>query len=142
MASYNKVILEGNVTRDVNVKYTAGGTAVAEVGMAMSHKWFDKQSNQQREETTFVDVTLFGRTAEIAGEFLAKGRPVLIDGRLKLDSWDDKTTGQKRQKLTVIGETLVLLGGGPTRAPSGDSENQVPPTTDYGAESQDPEVPF
>lgn len=110
MASFNKVILVGNLTRDPQVRYTTGGTAVAEIGMAVSRQWFDKQSNQKREETTFVDVTLWGRQAEVAGEYLAKGRPVLIEGRLQLDTWDDKETGQKRSKLRVVGEAMQMLG--------------------------------
>lgn len=111
MASFNKVILLGNLTRDPQVKYTPGGTAVAEIGLAVNRFWFDKQSNSRREETTFVDVTLWGRDAEVAGEYLAKGRPVLIEGRLQLDTWDDKQTGQKRSKLRVVGEKMQLLGG-------------------------------
>ena len=110
MASFNKVILVGNLTRDPQVKYTTGGTAVTEIGLAVSRQWFDKQSNSRKEETTFVDVTLWGRTAEIAGEYLAKGRPVLIEGRLQLDSWDDRETGQKRSKLRVVGENMTMLG--------------------------------
>ena len=95
MASFNKVILVGNLTRDPEVKYTASGTAVANLGLAVSRTWFDKQQNQKREETTFVDVTLWARQAEVAGEYLSKGRPVLIEGRLQLDTWDDKETGKK-----------------------------------------------
>ena len=110
MASFNKVILLGNLTRDPQVKYTPSGTAVAEIGLAINRYWFDKQTNSRREETTFVDVTLWSRDAEVAGEYLAKGRPVLIEGRLQLDSWDDKTTGQKRSKLRVVGERMQLLG--------------------------------
>ncbi len=111
MASFNKVILLGNLTRDPQVRYTPSGTAVAEIGLAVNRYWFDKQSNSRREETTFVDVTLWGRDAEVAGEYLAKGRPVLIEGRLQLDTWDDKQTGQKRTKLRVVGERMQLLGG-------------------------------
>jgi single-strand DNA-binding protein len=111
MASFNKVILLGNLTRDPQVKYTPSGTAVAEIGLAVNRYWFDKQSNSRREETTFIDVTLWSRDAEVAGEYLAKGRPVLIEGRLQLDTWDDKTTGQKRSKLRVVGERMQLLGG-------------------------------
>ena len=81
MASFNRVILLGNLTRDPQVKYTPGGTAVAEIGLAVNRQWFDKQSNSRREEVTFVDVTLWGRTAEIAGEYLGKGRQVLIEVR-------------------------------------------------------------
>lgn len=110
MASFNKVILLGNLTRDPQVRYTPSGTAVAEIGLAVNRYWFDKQTNSRREETTFVDVTLWGRDAEVAGEYLGKGRPVLIEGRLQLDSWDDKTTGQKRTKLRVVGERMQMLG--------------------------------
>jgi single-strand DNA-binding protein len=126
MASFNKVILLGNLTRDPQVKYTPSGSAVAEIGLAVNRYWFDKQTNSRREETTFVDVTLWGRDAEVAGEYLAKGRPVLIEGRLQLDTWDDKTTGQKRSKLRVVGERMQLLGsrgegggGGGTRGGGG-----------------------
>jgi single-strand DNA-binding protein len=83
---------------------------VTDLGLAVSYQWFDKQSNTRKEETTFVDVTFFGRTAEVAGEYLAKGRPVLIEGRLKLDTWDDRETKQKRSKLKIIGETMQMLG--------------------------------
>lgn len=111
MASFNKVILLGNLTRDPQVRYTPGGTAVAEIGLAVNRSWFDKQSNSRREETTFVDVTLWGRQAEVAGEYLSKGRPVLIEGRLQLDTWDDRETGQKRSKLKVVGENMTMLSG-------------------------------
>lgn len=113
MASFNKVILVGNLTRDPEVRYTTGGTAVTELGMAVSRQWTDKGSNERKEETTFVDVTLWGRTAEIAGEYLSKGRPVLIEGRLQLDQWEDRETGQKRSKLKVVGESMHMLGGRP-----------------------------
>ncbi|TWT55784.1 Single-stranded DNA-binding protein [Thalassoglobus neptunius] len=112
MASFNKVILVGNLTRDPQVKYTTGGTAVAEIGLAVNRTWYDKQQNQKREETTFVDVTLWGRQAEVAGEYLGKGRSVLIEGRLQLDSWEDKESGKKRSKLRVVGENMTMLGGG------------------------------
>ncbi len=160
MASFNKVILLGNLTRDPQVKYTPSGTAVAEIGLAVNRYWFDKQSNTRREETTFVDVTLWGRDAEVAGEYLAKGRPVLIEGRLQLDSWDDKQTGQKRTKLRVVGERMQMLGsrgeggggGGSGRAsapPHAQSEpSDGPPIGEYeseaassGAPPQD-DVPF
>lgn len=111
MASFNKVILVGNLTRDPQVRYTPGGSAVAEVGLAVNRSWFDKNSNSRKEETTFVDVTLWGRTAEVASEYLTKGRSVLIEGRLQLDQWDDKESGQKRSKLKVVGENMTMLGG-------------------------------
>ena len=111
MASFNKVILMGNLTRDPQVRYIPSGSAVTEIGLAVNRSWFDKQSNQRKEETTFVDVTLWGRTAEVAGEYLSKGRPVLIEGRLQLDQWEDKDSGQKRSKLRVVGESMTMLGG-------------------------------
>ena len=108
MASFNRVILLGNTTRDLELRYTQGGTAVTDVGLAVN----DRRKNASGdwvEETTFVDVTLWGRTAEIANEYLTKGSPVLIEGRLKLDTWE--TDGQKRSKLRVVGERMQLLGG-------------------------------
>ena len=111
MASFNRVILMGNLTRDPQVRYVPSGTAVTELGLAVNRSWFDKQSQQRKEETTFVDVTLWGRQAEIAGEYLSKGRSVMIEGRLQLDTWDDRETGQKRSKLKVVCETMTMVGG-------------------------------
>ena len=110
MPNLNKVMLIGNLTRDPEVKFTPKGTAIAELGLAINRTW-KNESGEKQEETTFVDVTLWGRQAEIAKEYLTKGRPVYIEGRLQLDSWDDKQTGQKRTKLKVTGEQLQLLGG-------------------------------
>jgi len=107
MASYNRVMLMGNVTRDIELRHTPGGTAVTDMGMAVN----DRRKNAQGEwvdETTFVEVTLWGRTAEIAAEFLKKGSPVFIEGKLRLDSWD--ADGQKKYKLKVVGDRLQLLG--------------------------------
>lgn len=111
MASFNRVIIMGNLTRDPQVRYTPGGTAVCDIGLAVNRSWFDKQANQRKEETTFVDVTLWGRTAEVAGEYLSKGRAVLIEGRLQMDTWDDRETGQKRSKLKVVAEQMTMVGG-------------------------------
>jgi len=107
MASFNRVILLGNITRDIELKYTQSSLAVTELGLAVN----DRRKNQAGEwveETTFVDVTLWGRTAEIAGEYLGKGSSVLIEGRLKLDTWEKE--GQKRSKLRVVGERMQMLG--------------------------------
>jgi len=111
MANLNKVMLIGNLTRDPELRHTPKGTAVAELGLAINRVWMDEQKGKQ-EETTFVDVTLWGRQAELAQQYLSKGRPVYIEGRLNLDTWDDKTTGQKRSKLKVIGENLQFLSSG------------------------------
>lgn len=109
MANLNKVMLIGNLTRDPEIKYTPKGTAVAQIGLAVNRVW-SNDSGEKQEEVTFVDVELWGRQAEVAGEYLKKGRPVYIEGRLKLDSWDDKQTGAKRSKMKVVGENIQLLG--------------------------------
>ena len=150
MASFNKVILIGNLTRDPEVRYTPKGTAVAEIGLAVN-RVYTTDAGEKREEATFVDVTLWGRTAEIAGEYLKKGRPVFIEGRLQMDTWDDKQTGQKRSKLRVIGETMQLLGSRPPAgaAESSDEERSSrgakpapPPPKPASAEPDEDEIPF
>lgn len=109
MASYNKVMIIGNLTRDPEIKYTPKGTAIADIGLAVNRN-YTTESGEKREEVTFIDVTLWGRVAEIVGEYCKKGRPLFVEGRLQLDSWDDKATGQKRSKLKVVGENIQLLG--------------------------------
>jgi single-strand DNA-binding protein len=164
MASYNRVVLLGNLTRDPELRYTPSGMAVTEIGLAVN----DRRKNANGEwvdETTFVDVTLWGRTAEVATEYLTKGSPLLIEGRLKLDTWQDKNTGDKRSKLRVVGERMQMLGnkpgagggggGGGTRgagggrAPSFD-ESEYGAPADYGEPSgsasgnrpPDDDIPF
>jgi len=107
MASFNRVILLGNLTRDVEVRYLQSGTAVADVGMAVNDRR-KGQNGEWIEETTFVDVTLWGRTAEVAGEYLSKGSPILVEGRLKYDTWEKD--GQKRSKLSVVCERMQMVG--------------------------------
>lgn len=102
MASFNRVMLMGNLTRDVELKWLQSGTAVAEVGLAVSDR--RKQGDEWVEETVFVDVTLWGRTAEVANQYLSKGSPLFIEGRLKLDTWEKD--GQKRSKLRVVAERI------------------------------------
>jgi single-strand DNA-binding protein len=109
MASFNKVILVGNLTRDPELRYTPKGTAVAKLGLAVNRVWTN-EAGEKKEDVTFVDVDVFGRTAENVGQYMRKGRPILIEGRLKLDQWDDKQTGQKRSKLGVVAETVQFLG--------------------------------
>ena len=120
MANVNKVILIGNVTRDPEVKFTPKGSAVADVGLAINRN-YTLDNGEKREETIFVDVELWGRLAEIAGEYAKKGRPIYIEGRLRMDTWEDKTSGQKRSRMKVVGENLQLLGGRPSGA-SGEEE--------------------
>ena len=107
MASFNRVILLGNLTRDVEVRYLQSGMAVADIGMAVNDRR-KGQNGEWIEETTFVDVTLWGRTAEVAGEYLSKGSPLLVEGRLKYDTWEKD--GQKRSKLTVVCERMQMVG--------------------------------
>lgn len=149
MASFNKVILLGNLTRDPEVRYTPKGSAVCDLGIAVNRS-YTLDSGEKREEVTFVDVVLWSRLAEIAGEYLKKGRPIFIEGRLQLDTWDDKQSGQKRSKLRVIGETMQLLGGRPPGAAAGGGEGgesrpakvTPPPKPAAGAEPDDDEIPF
>lgn len=109
MASFNKVILMGNLTRDPELRYTPKGTPIAKIGLAVNRVW-RSEAGEQREEVTFVDVDIFGRTAENVGQYMRKGRPIMVEGRLKLDQWDDKNTGQKRSKLGVVADTVQFLG--------------------------------
>jgi single-strand DNA-binding protein len=159
MASFNRVILLGNLTRDPELRYIASGTAVTELGLAVN----DRRKNANGEwveETTFVDVTLWARTAEVASEYLTKGSPVFIEGRLKFDTWETPE-GQKRSKLRVVGERMQLLGGrgggpageggppgpgrparaaapGPSQAPPPDEGYDMPPPEPSGGQ----DIPF
>jgi single-strand DNA-binding protein len=142
----NKVILVGNLGKDPEVRYTAGGQAVANLRIATSRSWTDKQSGQKKEETEWHDVEVWGKQAEQCGEFLSKGRQVYVEGRLKTDAWDDKTSGQKRSRVKVVADTVRFLGGGAGRgagagagaggarpAPSGpDDQGGPPPGFDEG----------
>jgi len=111
MASFNKVILVGNLTRDPELRYTPKGMAIAKIGLAVNRNW-TSEGGEKKEEVTFVDVDIFGRTAENVAQYMKKGRPILIEGRLRLDQWDDKQTGQKRSRLGVVAETVQFLGSG------------------------------
>jgi single-strand DNA-binding protein len=125
MANLNKVMLIGNLTRDPELRYTPKGTAVADITLAINRIWNNEQ-NVRQEETIFVEVTLWGRQAELAQQYLSKGRLAYIEGRLQMDTWDDKETGKKRSKLKVIGETLQFLpdgkGGGGGGASQGSQQ--------------------
>jgi len=148
MASFNKVILLGNLTRDPEVRYTPKGTAVTDLGLAVN-RTYTADNGEKREEVTFVDVTFWGRTAEVAGEYLKKGRPVFVEGRLQLDSWDDKQSGQKRTKLKVVGENMQMLGaprgggaGGGDEEGGARSSRPAPPPKAAPSAPDDDEIPF
>ncbi len=159
MANLNKVMLIGNLTRDPELRYTPKGTAVADVAIAINRVW-NNDAGQRQEETTFVDVTLWGRQAELAQQYLNKGRGIYVEGRLQMDTWDDKNTGQKRSKLKVIGENMQFLpdgrggarrqqdsqqgGNGGSRANQGGNSDQKQGATPAAAEdfSEEDDIPF
>ena len=148
MASFNKVMLLGNLTRDPEVKYTPKGSAVADIGLAVN-RTYTTDGGEKREETTFVDVTMWGRQAEIAGEYLKKGRPLFVDGRLQLDTWDDKQTGQKRSKLRVVCENFQMLGsrdggegGGSGGGRSSGGGSRSAKSAPAAEEPSDDDIPF
>lgn len=135
MASFNKVILVGNLTRDPELRYTPKGTAIAKVGLAVNHKW-KNEAGELKEEVTFVDIEVWGRTAENVGQYMRKGSSMLVEGRLRLDTWDDKQTNQKRSKMLVVGETVQFLGsrGGTEGAPVERAERPNRPTAAKSSE--------
>ncbi len=143
MASYNKVILAGNLTRDVDVKYLQSGTAVAEIGLAVNDKV--KRNNEWVDETSFIDCVLWGRTAEICAEYCGKGSNILVDGRLKQESWEKD--GQKQYKIKVIVENFKMLGskGDGAKSDKQESRQQEKPKQQQRQQQQDvmdADIPF
>ena len=118
----NRVQIAGRLTRDPEIKFTSQGTAIADIGLAVNRYW-KGEDGTKKEECTFLDVTAYGRTAEIIQEFLHKGSPVYIEGRLSLDQWTDKQTNQKRSRVRIVAENLQMLGG------RGDSESGSSPVS-------------
>ena len=150
MASFNKVILMGNLTRDPELRYTPKGTAIAKIGLAVNRTW-KNEAGETKEEVTFVDVDCFGRTAENVGQYMRKGSAMLIEGRLKLDTWDDKQTNQKRSKMGVVAETVQFLGSprGAEGAPAGErsarpaaTKSSAPAAESDGPPPEEDDVPF
>ena len=149
MPNYNKVMLMGRLTRDPEVRYSANGTAITNIGLAVNRNWRN-QDGQTQEEVTFVDVTAFGKRGEAVGQYLKKGRPIFIEGHLRMDQWDDKQTGQKRSKLAIImdafefidsrgeGEGGNFSGGGAASAAGG----ATPAAGGGGGFAEDDDVPF
>jgi single-strand DNA-binding protein len=150
MANFNKVILAGNLTRDPEMKYTSKGTAIASFGLAINRRW-KTETGETKEEVTFVDIEAYGRQAEVVGQYLKKGRPALVEGRLKLDQWEDKNTHQKQSKLKVVLESFSFLdskgGDGPTTtrtasAPAAAPAAAAAPAEPEGAPAEEDDVPF
>jgi single-strand DNA-binding protein len=149
MANFNKVILAGNLTRDPELRYTPKGIAIAKFGLAVNRVW-KTETGETKEEVTFVDIDAFGKQAETIGQYLKKGRPVLVEGRLRLDQWDDKQTGQKRSRLGVVLEGFQFLDSGnrteagasrPAAAPASGADAPPAPVADAPEPEQD-DVPF
>lgn len=145
MPSFNKVILMGNLTRDPELRVTPNGNNICKIGVAVS-RVYTKQDGQRQEETTFVDVDIFGRQAEVVSKYFNKGKPILLEGRLKLDQWQDKQSGQNRSKLGVVMESFEFVGSrGEGDATGGGYESSSPqqrnaPSASY--DTPDDDVPF
>ena len=146
MASFNKVILVGHLTRDPELRYTPKGTAIAKLGVAVNRVW-TTDTGEKREEATFVDVNAFDRQAEVIGQYFKKGRPILVEGRLHLNTWEDKQTNQKRSKLEVVLEGFQFLdsgrqGEGAASAPARPvAASSSPNSSAAPATAPEPEVP-
>jgi single-strand DNA-binding protein len=145
MANFNKVILAGNLTRDPEMRYTPKGTAVAKIGMAINRTW-KSESGESKEEVTFVDVEAWGRQAEVIAQYMKKGRPFLVEGRLKLDQWEDKNTHQKQSKLKVVLESFSFIdsnrgdsAGVPSEAPR--AQKTAAPAAAAAPEGPETETP-
>lgn len=137
MPSLNKVMIIGNLTRDPEIRHTPKGTAIAQIGLAVS-RTFTAGSNEKREEVTFIDVEAYGKQAETIGEYCKKGRPLYVEGRLRLDAWDDKASGQKRSKMKVVLESFQFLGGS---AGGERQEQETPPAQTQRPPSRAPRPP-
>ncbi len=143
MANFNKVILAGNLTRDPELRYTPKGVAIAKFGLAINRTW-KSETGETKEEVTFVDVDAFSRQAEVIGQYFKKGRPILMEGRLKLDQWDDKQTNQKRSKLSVVLESFSFLdtkGTGEPGMPTSEAPRQQRPAPTPSQAAPEPDGP-
>lgn len=143
MASYNRFIAVGNITRDPELKYTPKGQACAQIGMATNRK-YKTESGEEKEEVCFFDVLAWGKQAEVICQYLKKGNPLLIEGRLKLEQWDDKNTGQKVSKLRVALEQFQFLGGGDRgqqAAPRASAARSSTPNSEQ-PKPEDADIPF
>lgn len=154
MANFNKVLLMGNLTRDPELRVTPGGLSICKLGLAVNRNYTTKEG-EKREETTFVDCDAFGKSAEIIAKYMSKGRPIFIEGRLRLEEWDDRQSGQKRSKLSVVVDNFQFMGGGSGGDNQGSGGNSnynqssppqrqsAPPAQDTTQEENfDDDVPF
>ena len=159
MQGFNKVIIAGNLTRDPELRYTPSGLAIAKFGLAINRRTKD-QNGEQKEEVTFVDVDAFGKQAELIGQYVKKGNPLLVEGRLRLDTWEDKQTQQKKSRLGVVLEGMTFLGSGtreggdfgssgapsgsPSARPAARPPTSTPPPSNSGEAmpAEEDDVPF
>lgn len=148
MASFNKVFLMGNLTRDPDLRVLPKGTAVCQFGLAVNREFKDESGNK-KEEVTFLDVEAWGKQAETLAKYLVKGRSLFVEGRLKLESWEDKTTQAKRSRLKVVLEAFQFLGGkgdavrgGEDAPPAGEGGKASAPPSPAGGAVGDEDVPF
>src|ERR1700733_21176 len=152
MASFNRVILVGNLTRDPELRYTPKGTAVARITLAVNRTFTSGEGGEKKEEVSFVDVDVWGRQAEVISQYMKKGRPLLVEGRLKQDTWEDKNTKQKQSKLKVVLESFSFIdskgpdGGGPPgeapRRPTPASKPAESPESGEAPAAEEDDVPF
>lgn len=144
MASFNKIILLGNLTRDPELRTTPSGMSICQFGLATNRKFKDTAGNV-KEEVMFIDVEAWGKQAETVTKFFTKGKPILVEGRLKLDQWDDKTTGQKRSRHKVVLESFQFVGDGQQSGGDQPARTSAPPPSRPSAPAQDindEDVPF
>jgi single-strand DNA-binding protein len=152
MASFNRVILAGNLTRDPELRYTPKGSAVVKIGLAVNRTW-KNEAGESKEEVTFIDIEAWGRQAEVIAQYMRKGRPLLVEGRLKLDTWEDKNTHQKQSKLKVVLESFSFIdskgtdagppsGGDAPRRPAAPSKPAESPEGGEAAGPEEDDVPF
>ena len=137
---YNKVILIGNLTRDIELRYTPNGTAVAKVGIASNRSFTDPVTKEKKQEVMFIDITIFGRAAETANQYLKKGSQILVEGRLSFNQWTDNT-GQKRSKHEIIAESVKFLGGGSANNQTQTAQNPQPQTQQANPQTQPSQSP-
>jgi len=140
MASFNKVIIAGNLTRDPEMRYTPKGTAVARITLAVN-RTYTTETGDKKEEVSFVEVDAWGRQAEVISQYMKKGRPLLVEGRLKQDTWEDKNTHQKQSKLKVVLEGFTFIDSRSAESgPAAKPAPAPPPAAAPGPEPAEPEA--
>jgi single-strand DNA-binding protein len=138
MASYNKVMLMGNLTRDPEYKQLSSGQAVCRLGLAVNRQYKNRQNSSMVQEVCYIDIDVWGAQAESCRQYLKKGQQVMIEGRLKLDSWDDAASGQKRSKHSIVADRVIFLGGAGAESDSGEVERPAAEESDFKLNMNNP----